>query len=314
MAAPDRADRFAGSLLGVALGDALGAPYEGGPAERAAWWLLGLGRPGVLRWTDDTQMTLGCARSLVERPEFDAPHLAVVWAKTARWSRGYGPAALKTLRAIRRGMPPDQAARLVYADGSLGNGAAMRVAPLALHFADQPDRLDDAVRAASAVTHIHPLAIDGARIVARATVAALGGVDDPAALLDRCGSADLRPELRDKLAAARQMVGTDPAPKAVARRLGHGVKAADSTITAVLIAALHLRRDFADLIAFTRKIGGDVDTLGAMAGGIWGALRGPADLPPNPLARLEARAEIESVARQLADLKPPSNGESHGRG
>ena len=303
----EKADRFAGSLLGVALGDALGAPYEGGPAEWVAWWLLGLTRPGVLRWTDDTQMTLGCARSLVEHPEFDAAHMAGVWADAARWSRGYGPAAMKTLRAIRRGVPPEVATRMRYADGSLGNGAAMRVAPLALHFADRPERMEAAVRAASAVTHVHPLAIDGALVVARATAAAYQGVDDPSALIDRCDRPDLRPELRDRLDAARQMIGTDPAPKLVAKRLGHGVKAADSTVTAVLLAAAHLWRDFADLIAFTRNVGGDVDTLGAMAGGIWGASRGTADLPPNPLARLEAREEVELIARRLADLKqtPP---------
>lgn len=46
-------DQFAGCLLGLALGDALGAPFEGGWLERVLWWLIGITRDGAMRWTDD---------------------------------------------------------------------------------------------------------------------------------------------------------------------------------------------------------------------------------------------------------------------
>src|SRR3954467_7129877 len=59
------ADRFKGSLLGLALGDAMGAPFEGGLAERLLWRLIGTTRQGELRWTDDTQMAIDVAESLV---------------------------------------------------------------------------------------------------------------------------------------------------------------------------------------------------------------------------------------------------------
>jgi hypothetical protein len=55
------ADRFIGCLLGLATGDALGAPYEGGPLERLVWRLIGRTSDGCLRWTDDTQMALDLA-------------------------------------------------------------------------------------------------------------------------------------------------------------------------------------------------------------------------------------------------------------
>ena len=51
-------ERYRGCLVGLAMGDALGAPYEGGVLERAVWRLLGRTRAGELRWTDDTQMSL----------------------------------------------------------------------------------------------------------------------------------------------------------------------------------------------------------------------------------------------------------------
>ncbi len=51
-------DRMIGTLLASALGDAFGAPYEGGLPERLLWALIG-GRKGIRRWTDDTQMSIG---------------------------------------------------------------------------------------------------------------------------------------------------------------------------------------------------------------------------------------------------------------
>lgn len=56
-------DQFAGCLLGLALGDALGAPFEGGLLERLAWRFLGRTAAGHARWTDDTQMTKDWIRS-----------------------------------------------------------------------------------------------------------------------------------------------------------------------------------------------------------------------------------------------------------
>ncbi len=52
-----KTDRIIGSVLALALGDAFGAPYEGGILERAVWALIGR-RNGKRRWTDDTQMTI----------------------------------------------------------------------------------------------------------------------------------------------------------------------------------------------------------------------------------------------------------------
>jgi ADP-ribosylglycohydrolase len=89
----DLEDKFVGSMLGLALGDALGAPHEGGPIARTAWWALGVGKGGVLRWTDDTEMAVWLARSLIENRGLDPDHLARTWAGEADWKRGYGSGA-----------------------------------------------------------------------------------------------------------------------------------------------------------------------------------------------------------------------------
>src|SRR5262245_17056205 len=119
-------DQYVGCLLGLATGDALGAPYEGGVLERLAWRILQCRAVGSLRWTDDTQMSLDLAESLLAEGEVRPDALARRLAAGYRWSRGYGPGAAKVLKRIRRGEPWQAATKAVYAAGSYGNGAAMR--------------------------------------------------------------------------------------------------------------------------------------------------------------------------------------------
>ena len=126
-----RTNRFLGSLLGLALGDAFGAPYEGGFLERAVWAFFGT-REGRRRWTDDTQMTVDVVESLVNCRRVDQDDLARRFAQSYRWSRGYGPGAARVLKRIRRGEHWKLAARAVYRDGSFGNGGAMRAPAVGL--------------------------------------------------------------------------------------------------------------------------------------------------------------------------------------
>src|SRR5262245_59498143 len=111
-------DRFSGSLLGLALGDALGAKHEGGPIGQAAWWLMGLGKGDLLRWTDDTEMAIGLAESLVRSRRVDPDDLARTWAHACDGKRGYGPGTRRLLSAIKGGADWRVANRSVFPDGS----------------------------------------------------------------------------------------------------------------------------------------------------------------------------------------------------
>ena len=117
-------DRFIGSILGLALGDAFGAPYEGGILERALWGVIGK-TGGKRRWTDDTQMTLDVAEILIAQGQIDQRDLARRFAQSYHWSRGYGPSTARVLLRIRRSQPGN-ARTSVYSAGSYGNGGAMR--------------------------------------------------------------------------------------------------------------------------------------------------------------------------------------------
>ena len=267
--------RYVGSMVGLALGDALGAPYEGGFVERAAWRLIARGK---LRYTDDTEMSIILAESLLEHGCVDQDALVAAWAARCRWSRGYGAGARRLLQLVAKGTDWRDANRRIFPDGSFGNGAAMRIAPVALFYAGRAE-FDEAIVAASEITHAHPLGVEGARLIAHAIARALRD-ESPLDVESR------HPEYAERLARARD--GARP------RLLGNSILAQESVVTAICLA--QRSATFEGLIEQVVATGGDTDTIGAMAGSIWGARHGAEALPDAPV---EARAEIEDLGRRL---------------
>lgn len=293
-------DQFQGCLLGLSLGDALGAPFEGGIVERLLWRVIGFTSGGAMRWTDDTQMTVDVVESFLARNQIDPDDLALRFAKSYRWSRGYGPAAAKMLKRIARGADWRIANRSVYRDGSYGNGAAMRAPILGLIFTNRPDQLADAARVTGSVTHAHPIGIEGAVLVSTVTQLAAhdrGSHDIVLQALGQCTLQEFRSRLERALAWLES--GTGVCAAEVSHHLGCGIAAHESCVTAVYLA-LHFRKQpFLDMQEFIARVGGDVDTIGAMAGAIWGATNGYAKLPAGPLSKLEQRDKLESLAASL---------------
>lgn len=295
-------DRFAGCLLGLSLADALGAKHEGGVIGGMLWSVLSLRRPGVLQWTDDTLMATGTAESLLACGELDEDDLARRWAEDCTWARGYGAGALAMLRRVAQGEDWRAARHAVFPDGSFGNGAAMRAAPLALFFGEDPQRMEEATRRASAITHAHPLGIEGGVLIAHATQQALHGTVDVADLSARCE----HDEFRSRLERVPGLLEQDPGKREVVRALGNKIVAHESAVTAVYAYLRCREQSFEDLVAYVVSLGGDTDTIGAMAGGIWGAEHGEAALPAALLARLEDRERIRDLGHRLHDTRPAS--------
>lgn len=295
-------DRFEGCLLGLALGDALGARHEGGVAERFLWSLITSTRGGRVRWTDDTQMSVDIAESLLAKGGLDADDLALRFARSYRWTRGYGPSAAKLLKRIGRGADWRQVNRLVHAEGSYGNGAAMRAPVIGLYFSGRQEELAGAARLSASITHAHPLGMEGAVLVASATALAVA-CWQPRALLRRAAeTCALQPFIaRLKIAESWLAASAEPAPATVRQSLGNGVAASESCVTAVYIAARFMRSPFEAMHAFVVDCGGDVDTIGAMAGAIWGAANGASRLPSLQLAKLEQRERLTLLAAALRE-------------
>lgn len=287
-----------GGLLGLALGDALGAPHEGGPLERCLWLALGRTLDGRRRWTDDTAMALDLAEALLATGEVDQDDLAARFSRSYAWSRGYGPGTAALCRAVARGESWRDARVAKFPMGSSGNGAAMRAPVLGLLFHRAPDDLDRQTRLAAEVTHAHPLALEGAVLVARATASAFRQEALETVLEHRSGLAELDRRAEQARSWLRE-AGVIP-PDFVAQRLGNGIAAAESCVTAVYVAARFLRSPFEELLGFVRALRGDVDTISAMAGAMWGAANGAEALPQRALRRLEAVERIRAVAFGLS--------------
>lgn len=296
-------DQFIGCLLGLATGDALGAPHEGGFVERLVWRMIGKTSDGRLRWTDDTQMAIDLASSPLDDGGPQPARIAGRFAASYRWSRGYGPAAAKVLKRIRRGESWESAAKAVYPNGSFGNGAAMRAPVLALYFFNEPVRLIDAARDSAKVTHGHPLGIEGAVMTALATHACLKK-SSPKDVLAVAQSACPSPEFSQRLSLATDWLSqnADVPPKEVASKLGNGMTAHTSCPTALYFALRHFDSSFETMMQFIIALRGDVDTIGAMAGAFWGAFNGAHRLPD---VNLEAKsAMIDLAVRMQAQMFP----------
>ncbi len=265
--------------------------------ERLLWRLIGRTSDGNLRWTDDTQMALDLAESLLKENGVRPAALAKQFASSYRWSRGYGPGAAKVLKRIRRGESWETATKAVYATGSYGNGAAMRAPILALFFSRDRESLVAAARSSASVTHAHPLGMEGAALVAVAAQSLLHR-RPIAELLALVRAECSTQEMSGRLTTVTSWIESDtiPGPREVASRLGNGITAATSCPTALYIALRHLQTSFQKMMQFTIACRGDVDTIGAMAGALWGIANGDKRLPQ---VRLEARDRLVAIASRL---------------
>lgn len=319
MSAP-RQDQFAGALIGCAVGDALGAPLEGWSRERIAklasvtdrYRPLSRGKDGIRypdgQYTDDTQLTMAIARSLVARQAVDGADIAREFAALWRSGEivGAGPVADRAVKRLIEGVPWQDAA---VADDLPLNGAAMRIAPVGLWNCDRLDRLADDVATASVVTHRHPVAIDAAMAVATAVAQAVTSrVIETSVFLDAVAapvqSSDFAGHVKglgDWLRAAEQTALeaiADTAQRPGAR--GFGIPAlAEPTVLAALYAFLRSPRDYVATIDCALRIGGDVDTIAAIAGAMSGAHNGIDAIPGHLANGVKDSAEIMDLGRRL---------------
>jgi len=312
----DLRDRFRGALLGTFCGDALGAALEGWrPHETAG----ALDSPAELlrrshgRYTDDTEMMIALGESLVERGgEVEPAHLARTFLKRYDPSRGYGPGTVRTLNAISRGVRWDAASAATFGGGgSYGNGSAMRVAPVGVLFHHDLEAMRGAAEAQARVTHAHPLGTAGAALQA-ATVALAVRAEGPGdlapdrvldALRTFVGGFKDPPAVEaylERLEAIEVMLSDSGDPPAVARALGTSATCPRS-VPAAIYSALVRRGSPGDAIVYAVSLGGDADTIGAMAGAIAGALHGASALPAEWLALLEEGPRGRSHVAALAD-------------
>ena len=320
-----RRDQFAGALIGCAVGDALGAPLEGRSREQIAplqgitddyrpFGRGGGGKNGIRyplgQYTDDTQLTLAIVRSLLASGRVDGEAIAGEFAELWRSGEivGAGPVADRAVKRLLAGIRWQDAAA---ADDLPLNGAAMRIAPVGLWHCDREQRLAADVELASVVTHRHPLAVDAALAVATAVAHAVtASLIDTQGFLQATATSVARrsPEFARRIRQLGQWLPLEEeaALTAIAgtgsRRKGRGFgipAMAEPTVLAALYAFLRFPRDFVATIDVALRIGGDVDTIAAIAGAISGAHNGIDAIPGNLVGGVKDSAEIVDLGRRL---------------
>ncbi len=308
-------DRCVGCLLGTACGDILGASVEGWSASeiRDTYGQIRdfeQSNRGFGCYTDDSQMSLALAASLVEHGRVDAELVSAKYAEYYEPWRGYGGGAHVVMQALRKGLDYRATGRMQFPDGSFANGGAMRIAPVGLAYRHaKDDSLRQAVEAALLCTHVHPEAIDGAVVQAKA-VALAATTGDPAYLnpeellraLRRVSKTDI---LQARLDTLIECLHHEDPDVYVIGRVGNGIRASQA-VPAGLWAFVRYSTALEECVIHAVNFGGDTDTIGAMAGALAGALNGRSWIPARWHDNIEngkrGRDEIVEVARRLARL------------
>ncbi|MER7770384.1 ADP-ribosylglycohydrolase family protein [Kitasatospora sp. NPDC096140] len=278
------------ALNGLSVGDALGAQFFV-PGTARAHLAARTAPPGPWPWTDDTEMACSVHAAHAERGAIDTFDLTHAFARRHDFDRGYGPAANRMLRLVREGGDARRlAAELFDGQGSYGNGAAMRVAPLGAAFADEPAAAVRPAADTAVITHTHPQAVDGSIAVAVAAAHAAAARTAPTTPEDFLRAVvALTPygAVRDGLTEAVGLLA-EPDLRVAAKVLGNGSRtsAADTVPYALWCAARRLA-DYPAAVWEAIAAGGDMDTVAAITGGVVAAHTGTAGIPPGWLAARE---------------------------
>lgn len=317
-APPSLQARFEGTLLGLALGDALGYEVEFLPLAgiRARFGPEGIQEPvlhdGVARVSDDTRLSLAVAQGLLAAGreatcDSSAPHVAaalVAWAAHPPGGhRDPGHACLAGCHALAAGTPWEQAGHREAG----GCGSVMRSAPYALRFwQDEATALECATRH-SRMTHGHPLALAACAALVAGTWHALRDAPplamgrrmvEAAARHDADTARMLEEDLADADAVARDP-GRRAAPseRLLARRRGW---AGHEAVSAALYCAL-AGRDMADVLRLAANSPGDSDSIACIAGALAGARAGADALPARWVQVVEHRDALRATAHALLE-------------
>ncbi len=292
-------------MVGSALGDAIGEiAFVHIRESSLSDFLEG---DESLTYTDDTAMALGIAESLVRMKKIDQQDLGDTFRRNFEnepW-RGYGSGPPVIFSIVKKtGISYVEAAKSLFGGrGSLGNGAAMRIAPLGLFYHLSQTLYENAGLSAE-VTHTHPLGIDGAALQAAAVADAVSldaiRIFPKEKFIGRLIDMARTVVMKEKMTIVRDLINDSESPEEAARLIGRSVAVYESMPFAVYSFMRH-SESFEKCIYCAVLNGGDRDTLGAMAGAISGAYLGIEAIPDVWKKKLENRAMIEELAVELAE-------------
>ncbi|WP_375749240.1 ADP-ribosylglycohydrolase family protein [Vibrio sp. HN007] len=325
-------NKILGAFYGQALGDSMGMPSELWPRSRVkshfGWIDSFLPGPAennaacyfdACQFTDDTSMALALADAIVECDGDIVPE--VIARNILNWADGFdafnknifGPSSKAAMRSIKEGTPISE-----LENNGVTNGAAMRVSPMGcLLPTNDLDQFIDQVALASSPTHKSDVAISGAVVIAWAVSKAIEGESWesireqlPAIAIAAQSkevttfSASMGARIELALSVVREARGTESAMEQVYNLVGAGVSTIESVPAAIAMVEL-AETDPNRCAVLCANLGGDTDTIGAMATAICGALNGIDSIDAGLIKQLddENQLDFEGYASKFIQLR-----------
>jgi len=285
-------DRVRGCIVGGVVGDAMGGPFEGqrGPIQ--------FREPDNWSISDDSQLTLATCEAITQAKSVSPEHIAdhfLQWYRERRIT-GAGASTLKALRDLDAG----QHWALAGAKGEMaaGNGAAMRIAPLAFCLDPEDDEDRRLIRDVCRITHHNEEAYVGALAVVTAVRSLAFGHSAPSDVLEAVMFNLPDSRVRDRI---RKLSSLQDATIAdVAAQFGSSGYVVESVPLSLFAARSIERYQFDEILRMVIEAGGDTDTNASMTGQIIGTWIGASQIPERLIQSLPNVNNIERIASDFA--------------
>lgn len=291
-------DRFSGSLLGLACGDAVGTTVEF--LSKGSFPLVtdmlggGIFNLKAGQWTDDTSMALCLAKSLIHCDGFDPVdqmNRYCNWMEYGYFSStgecfDIGSTTANALRTYLKTRDPFSGS---IAESSAGNGSIMRLCPIPLFFFPEFDRIIYFAGESSRTTHGATECVDACKLLSVYISLAIMGVDKEDIFKQTIYS-PITPKIKlisDGSFIEKSDVDINPSGYVV-----HSLETA--------LWGFYHTSSYKDAILTTVNFGGDADTTGAICGQLAGAYYSKSGIPTSWLEKLTMKSEIEEMANKLA--------------
>ncbi|MGM0446191.1 MAG: ADP-ribosylglycohydrolase family protein [Bacillota bacterium] len=288
-------DKFKGALMGLIVGDALGAPFEGMKKNNIEFDNKmesgGVNNIRAGQWTDDSSMALCLAESLIK----DGFDLESQMDRYVKWfENGYLSSKKKsfgigsnTSLAItdfieKNELPPQR-------ENAAGNGSIMRLAPIPMYYINNYDKTVYYSAKSSITTHNNIMAIDSCKFLGALIYYAINGKDKEFLINEVYKNIDLDERVLDRV-------------KGDFKNKEYNDINSDAFVLNTLEASLwcfYKSDDYASAVNFAINLGGDTDTTAAVTGQMAGAYYGSSSIPKDWINKLAKKELILSLIRGL---------------
>ncbi len=307
--------RIKGGILGLAIGDALGAPVEMQSSRfikeefgvlnnfldkrywKGEWtkWEKG-------KWTDDTAFTLEIIKSIIEKQKIDPEDISNRFfnlAESGELENMLGGTTIRAMKAIGDGYSWEVTGKIAMREEIQGAGGLMRSLPIGIFLYRFPRENQIQSRNVCRITHASPLSTDACvvynTIVGEVLLNDLS-IEEIRKVLEQIAlSAEINSEVSDGINKALKTSKNEIAP----------FKDREPNILSIFETSLWIflnSINFEDALVISINIGGDIDTIAAVTGGLLGIYYGLESIPKRWLRKLSQKKEINTLINELCKL------------